>query len=371
MNRKIINKRKFVVITVILTVFLCLNVNALKVGDKLGNVLHTDIKVFIDGVQIMGYNIDGWTYIVAEDLCPYGFRVVWNAESRSLAITEDTPTGNVKFIPNNVNRVGSVAFPYVHTDITAKINGRDVTSYNIQGYTVIKIDDLANEFGKILWDNENKELHISIVIPVESIDLSIISEQQSYTLSDIISWNVNILPADATDKNYRISLSNDKAGTLDGDSLTCENFGIFTLTITASNGVNYSKEILIVPTEEQAYNSMISLESRYPEGLPWTNDNYYYTEAFGTGYGCAGFAFILSDEAFGSLPFRKHTDYEKIKVGDLIRINNDSHFIVVLSVENGNITVTEGNYNHSIHWGRVFTIDKIKEIGDYVWTRYP
>lgn len=61
-----------------------------------------------------------------------------------------------------------------------------------------------------------------------------------------------------------------------------------------------------VPTEAEAYAAMIALETDYPEGTPYTNDDFYAWNGgqFYGGYGCAGFAFMLSDAAFGTLPAR-------------------------------------------------------------------
>ncbi len=128
-----------------------------------------------------------------------------------------------------------------------------------------------------------------------------------------------------------------------------------------------------VPSEEAAYEKMIALKEQYPEGMAWTNGNVYAWNGgiYSRGYGCVGFAFILSDAAFGNLPARKHTDFNNIQVGDIVRINNDTHSVIILSIDDTNVTLAEGNYNSSIHWGRMFTLEHIKAVGDYIITRYP
>ena len=62
------------------------------------------------------------------------------------------------------------------------------------------------------------------------------------------------------------------------------------------------------------YRRMIAMQEEYPEGREWTNsntytwNNIYYDEGSSspysrfTGGGCAGFAMILSDAAFGNVP---------------------------------------------------------------------
>lgn len=126
-----------------------------------------------------------------------------------------------------------------------------------------------------------------------------------------------------------------------------------------------------VPTEQEVYDAIMALQSQYPEGMHWTNDNGYYSQALHiTGYGCAGFAFICSDAAFGDLPGRNHTSFDDIRVGDIIRIG-DYHSVVVLEKKADSVIVTEGNYNSSIHWGREITRSSLESEGFYVTTRYP
>ena len=122
---------------------------------------------------------------------------------------------------------------------------------------------------------------------------------------------------------------------------------------------------------EQVYQDMIALKSVYPEGMRWTNDNYYRSPVLGGGYGCAGFAFALSDKAFGNLPARKHTNFSDLKVGDLLRVNGDIHSVVIMEITSYGVVLAEGNYNSSIHWGRTMSFAEIQRSGTYVTTRYP
>jgi hypothetical protein len=134
----------------------------LSPGDPLGYVLHTDIRVFINDVPIMGYNINGWTYVVAEDLQAYGLDVVWDGIARTLSITLGTPRGEPSYVPENPEPPGSIAFPFVYTDIITYVNGEMITSYNMQGFTVVRIDDIAEAFGAISWDGESRRLYVTI-----------------------------------------------------------------------------------------------------------------------------------------------------------------------------------------------------------------
>ena len=87
-------------------------------------------------------------------------------------------------------------------------------------------------------------------------------------------------------------------------------------------------------------------------------------------YGCAAFASILSDAAFGKKTVAKkikHPAAARIRVGDILRMGNDSHSVVVLKVTESGFVIAEGNFNSSIHWGR--KISKNAKI-DYMYTRY-
>ena len=131
------------------------------------------------------------------------------------------------------------------------------------------------------------------------------------------------------------------------------------------------------PTAEQVYSSILALKTDYPEGMHWTNDDYYRSEAMGRGgFGCEAFALICSDAAFGDLPVETYFPeaypqlYDRIRVGDMIRIN-EAHTVVVLEKYDDHIVITEGNYNSSIHWGRTITRSSLENSYFWVRSRYP
>ena len=86
-------------------------------------------------------------------------------------------------------------------------------------------------------------------------------------------------------------------------------------------------------------------------------------------------AWILSmdyDEVFGDLPITsKHSDFDAIRVGDILRINNNTHSVVVLEKRADSVIVTEGNYNSSIHWGREISRSTLENGNFYAQSRYP
>ncbi len=133
---------------------------------------------------------------------------------------------------------------------------------------------------------------------------------------------------------------------------------------------------------EAVYQAMMAKQAEYPEGMTWTNDNYYGWNGgiYSGGYGCAGFAFALSDAAFGNLPARilNEKTFDAIRPGDILRVSNDTHSVIVLQKFEDYVIVAEGNYNSSIHWGRKFLKTKLEtetrteqDSLYHIITRYP
>ncbi len=148
-----------------------------------------------------------------------------------------------------------------------------------------------------------------------------------------------------------------------------------------------------IPTPTEVYEAMIALKEQeeYKEGTVWTNDTPYS----GTGYrwhggtidganisavGCVAFAFILSDAAFGSLPNRMYGagefKFEDIKAGDILRVSNDAHTVIVLEVSDAGVVVAEGNistgdHQGKVHWGRAISKEEVMSNTSHYITRYP
>ncbi len=146
----------------------------------------------------------------------------------------------------------------------------------------------------------------------------------------------------------------------------------------------------IIPTPTEVYEAMIALKDQegYKEGTTWTNYEPYpdtngdYKWKGGplngsniSAVGCVAFAFILSDAAFGELPARMYAagefTYEDIKVGDILRVSNDAHTVIVLEVSDAGVVIAEGNNNSKVHWGRAISKEDVLKNTDHYITRYP
>ncbi|MCI8708538.1 MAG: leucine-rich repeat protein [Dorea sp.] len=150
-----------------------------------------------------------------------------------------------------------------------------------------------------------------------------------------------------------------------------------------------------VPAPAEAYKAMIALKNQdaYKEGTPWTDyepysdsKGYYYWKGGNidgkriSAVGCVAFAFILSDAAFGSLPARMSAagsfKFEDIKAGDILRVNNDTHTVIVLETGDAGIVVAEGNisdgdHKGKVHWGRAISKEEVMRTASHYITRYP
>ncbi|MCI8415973.1 MAG: leucine-rich repeat protein [Lachnospiraceae bacterium] len=139
---------------------------------------------------------------------------------------------------------------------------------------------------------------------------------------------------------------------------------------------------------QNVYETLIALRDQdgYKEGTLWDDTTNDYSWNGGPvagnitgGTGCAAFAFELSDKAFGSLPARTFTKgnfkLSDVKAGDILRIENNSHSVIVLQVTDVGVIIAEANYHvnggaGTVHWNR--SLSKVEvEAADYFITRYP
>lgn len=131
-------------------------------------------------------------------------------------------------------------------------------------------------------------------------------------------------------------------------------------------------------TEENVRAAIVALKETYPTNTPYPAP---FISNSGGPYGvsstyCAGWATLCSDTIFGNLPW-KHIvkpDWTQIRVGDLIRYDNDSggHVVVVIDKTDDSIKVTEsGSHNKAIWGGQYFRWWLEVQPGYALRTRYP
>ena len=124
-------------------------------------VLYTDIRTYINDVEITSYNIKGNTAVVVEDLASYGFDVAWDGTARTLKVVRNagkTVTG-AAVTATSGGKVGDKAMPVYATDIKTYLDGKETESYNVGGRTIVYVDDLAKLYASdYKWDPSAKTL---------------------------------------------------------------------------------------------------------------------------------------------------------------------------------------------------------------------
>lgn len=137
---------------------------AARVGDVVGYAQPTDIVALINGYQLESYNVNGLTYIVAEDLRYYGFDVYFDSASRTLSITRNynvTAIDPQRTNPNFWAPASTKKTNILYTDIVTYVNNEYVASSNINGKTIINFNELAR-FGSVNYDNSRREITLTL-----------------------------------------------------------------------------------------------------------------------------------------------------------------------------------------------------------------
>ncbi len=117
-------------------------------AEVVGEAVITDIGAFIDYLPISSYNVDGSTYIQAEDLRSYGFDVVWDESARTLDIAPNGSEPKSLLNSEEINTLkedidsGSHMYDIYSTDIVTRICGDTVNGCSLDGVMLIKFRDL-------------------------------------------------------------------------------------------------------------------------------------------------------------------------------------------------------------------------------------
>lgn len=162
--KKIIKRiTAFIICATIISSFM-VTASAIKIGDVMGYAQPTNIIASVNGYQMMSYNVNGYTYVIAEDLRHYGFDVAYDDSTRSLTISRNAQVDIAPHITlGSFWNIGSNKEKknILHTDIGTYIAGEFITSYNINGSTIVCFDELA-KFGQVSYDNERREISLTV-----------------------------------------------------------------------------------------------------------------------------------------------------------------------------------------------------------------
>lgn len=152
--------RKSLLKSFLLSLLICssLGINA-RSAQVVGQALNTDIVAYINHYAIPSYAVNGTSVIIAEDLRNFGFDVTWDNDSRTLAISRNSNTNVEPMSFAKTAAPGTKFSDLYSTDIKVYANEYLLTSYALNGYTVIPIEELFM-FGDVYWVADQRAIKL-------------------------------------------------------------------------------------------------------------------------------------------------------------------------------------------------------------------
>lgn len=158
--------KKTLAIILIVTMMVVLSPTVLAAsGDVIGHIYETDIRAYINGVEVRSYNIGGKTAIVIEDVLDVNTQqYIYNDEYRTLKFFSLNPFCLVEEKSNGQVTPGKVIGNIYETDIKTSIYDVVLPTYNIGGKTAVAIEDLGYDKvfspigGKYIWNPEERTI---------------------------------------------------------------------------------------------------------------------------------------------------------------------------------------------------------------------
>lgn len=141
-----------------------------------------------------------------------------------------------------------------------------------------------------------------------------------------------------------------------------------------------NKDGWITEAEVQAVLNQLRID--YPTGSHWGSDSYWRSPVLGSGNECAGFAYMISDKIFGTLP-KYEVAMEETRVGDVLDDGPAYHTSVVLNdygkaTYKGQTSTTQyltadGNLDASVKWDCICRYSNwpTGTSGTVIYSRYP
>lgn len=175
MRKHICKTIKLLAALSILALGISVGIAAYAQDDIIGAAYATDIGAIIDGSPIASYNINGSTYVIAEELRSYGFDVTWDGDAFTLTIEKNDgmPLSLLEADGINVRKdnisVGRKMYDVYSTDIVTFINGQSADAAFINGQMLIKLRDLG-VYGDVSFDEESR------VASLETIKAGLLKE---------------------------------------------------------------------------------------------------------------------------------------------------------------------------------------------------
>lgn len=301
-------------------------------------VTSNNFKLYVNGepknIENTYAVVEGRTFLPMREIATIlGADVDWNSKySVAIVETDDTlievPISRTRASVNNeIKDLGNTRSLKVET--------------SAGGVTYLPLRFLAENLGyNVKYYSDTSVIHI--------YNTETEPEINSAVANTVTNNNTNNNTEDVTDNNV----------------VTTPNEPTVTTPETNNNTTTPTQPTTSAKTEEQVIAKINELKAKYPENSQWeTSDIYNSSHDFNGGfydsmtvgqgsykmniqingtpaYGkdCAGWAFWVSDQIFGNAPATKHSNYNAIKVGDLIHEGEDgnstngSHWSVVVGM---------------------------------------
>ena len=188
------------VISIILSTVMMLTISASVFaanGDIVGHIYSTDIRAYINGVEVESYNIGGKTAVVIEDIIAensHGYN--YDDNSRTLKFFSLSPYYLIEKKTENKAKPGKIIGNIYETDIKTSIYDVTIPTYNIGGKTAVAIEDLGYDGafspigGKFIWNEKDRTISLEFLY------------ESGYNISEDkninITVNENMTEAEAT-----------------------------------------------------------------------------------------------------------------------------------------------------------------------------
>lgn len=158
----------FILISILISLF-SLTAQA-KNGDVVGHIYSTDIRAYINGIEVPSYNIGGKTAVVIEDLFKeFSHQYIYDDSTRTLVFYSLDPSCLLEGTSQTSSNPGKIVGNIYETDIKTYIYDVQIPSYNIGGKTAVAIEDLGCDGafstvgGKYKWDEKNRTISLEFM----------------------------------------------------------------------------------------------------------------------------------------------------------------------------------------------------------------
>lgn len=153
-----------------------------KSGDVSGKIYATDIKAFINGVEVPSYNIGGKTAFIIEDVLE-AYCYTYCDQYRTLIWSVPSPGCLISGSSHSDKKPGTAIGKTYETDIKTYMYDKLLPAFSLNGKMAVAIEDIAGDkvFSDIgaryFWDSENRTVSLEFIYD-NSHELSLLCSEK-------------------------------------------------------------------------------------------------------------------------------------------------------------------------------------------------